>query len=202
MIKWFSEMSYRTFFYRSIAALVLGVFLIINPGVSMNMLVQLIGAFVLFTGLVTLIVAYRQPHNLLLSFGGISAIVCIVFGAVLLCFPGKFANMVIVLFGLLLLIVGIFQVVNTANMRNELKSFKFYMTGGCVTFIAGMVFLLFPNFIKSSIGIFLGFALVIYAINELGLGMKIRGHFNKSNVVVEDVAYEEIEEVNDIAEEK
>ena len=202
MIKWFSEMSYRTFFYRSIAALVLGVFLILNPRVTMNMLVQLIGAFILFTGLATLIVAYRQPHNLFLSFGGISAIVCIVFGAILLCLPGKFANMIIVLFGLLLLVVGLFQIVNTANMRNEIKNFKFYMTGGSVTFLAGMVFLLFPNFIKSSIGIFLGFSLIIYAINELGLGLKIRGHFNRANVKVEDVSYEKIEDVEEIGKEK
>ncbi len=199
MIKWFSEMSYRTFFYRSIAALVLGVIMLIVPGISMNVLVQLIGAFILFTGLATLIVAYRQPHNLFLSFGGISAIVCIVFGTVLLCLPGKFAGVVIALFGILLLAVGLFQIVNTANMRNEIKSYRFYLAGGIVPFVAGLVFLLFPNFVKASIGILLGLSLIIYAINELSLGFRIRGHFkqNTTKVEAEDVAFEEIEEVKD-----
>ena len=119
-------MSYRTFFYRSVAALILGVIMLFVPGITMNVLVQLIGAFILFTGLATLVVAYRQAHNLFLSFGGVAAIVCVVLGTILLCMPAVFANFVISLFGIILLAVGLLQVVNTANMRNEIASFRFY----------------------------------------------------------------------------
>ncbi len=192
-MKWFSVFSYRTYFYRSIAALIVGVIMLFVPNDTLHTLVMLIGAFILLAGIGTAISAYRSNHNLFLSLGGVAALVSVVLGIVLISRPDVFVNMVVVLFGILLLFVGLLQIINVANMRRDINHPRFYIAGGLLPLIVGLVFLLFPQKIISFIGVLLGITLILYALNELGLGFRIQKHFKNVKTEAEDVDFVEVE---------
>lgn len=192
-MKWFSVFSYRTFFYRSIAALIVGIVALFVPQDTLNVLVMLIGGFILIAGIGTAISAQRLKHNFLLSLAGVASIVTIVIGIALIMRPDLFLKMVIVVFGIVLIVVGLLQISNVANMRSEIQNAKFYIAGGIIPLIIGFTFLFFPDEIKDFIGVILGITLIIYALNELGLGFKLRKHFS-TKTEIEDTPFEDVEE--------
>lgn len=192
-MKWFSVFSYRTYFYRSIAALIVGIVALFVPNDTLNTLVMLIGALIVLSGLGTAYTAHRSGHNLLYSLGGIASIVSIIIGILLVAKPDFFLSMVITLFGVLLILVGLLQIINVANLRNELSNTKFYIAGGIIPIAVGAVILVLPELIASIIGVILGITLIIYALNELGLGFRMRKHFTPKEEA-EEVPFEEIQE--------
>ena len=192
-MKWFSMFSYRTFYYRSIAALIIGVVALFVPNDTLHTLVMLIGAFILISGIGTAYTAHKSGHNLLFSLGGTASVVSVGIGILLLVKPEFFVNIMVTLFGILLLVIVLLQIINVANLRNELKSSRFYILGGIIPMTVGTVFLVFPTFITSIIGVILGLTLIVYALNELGLGFKMRKHFSPKNEVV-DATFEEVKE--------
>lgn len=192
-MKWFSVFSYRTFYYRSILALVVGIVALFVPNDTVQTLVQLIGGFIVLSGVGAAYAAHKSGHNLLFSLGGTSSIVSVLIGILLLARPDFFVNMMVTLFGILLIIVGVLQIINVANLRNELSRPRFYIVGGIIPTAIGSVFLIFPEFIESILGIVLGVTLILYALNELGLGFKMRKHF-APKVEVEDIPFEEVKE--------
>ena len=191
-MKWFSVFSYRTFYFRSVAALLVGIVALFVPNDTFDALVQLIGAFILIAGLGTAYSAHKSGHNLLYSLVGTASIVSITIGILLLVRPGFFVNMVVTLFGVLLIVVGLLQVINVANLRSKIERPRFYIAGGIIPIVIGGVFLVFPELIKSVISMILGITLIVYALNELGLGFKMRKHFG-SKVEVEEATFEDVE---------
>lgn len=196
-MKWFTLLSYRTYIYRSIAALIFGIVALFVPNDTVNALVVLIGIFVLLAGLGTAYVSYKATHNLAYSFGGISSIVSILFGILLIVKPTIFVHFVMSLIGVILIFVGSLQIINVASVRSKLKQSKFYITGGVLPLIVGVVFLIFPELIKTYLGVFLGITLIIYSINEMSLGRKLKKFVEsttQAEVETEDTDYVEVEE--------
>lgn len=192
-MKWFSVFSYRTFYYRSIAALIIGIVALFVPNDTLNTLVMLIGAFIVISGIGTAYTAHKSGHNLLFSLGGTASVVSIIIGILLIAKPDFFLNMIVTLFGVLLIIVGLLQIINVANLRNEITHTKFYIAGGIIPIAVGALFLVLPEFITSIIGVVLGITLIVYALNELGLGFRMRKHF-KPQSTPEEVSFEEVQE--------
>ncbi len=193
LMKWFSMFSYRTFYYRSILALVVGVIALFVPNDTLQFLVRLIGGFVLLAGVGTFVAVYRSDKNLLFSLGGTAAIVSMVIGVCLIARPDFFIKMIVSFLGIMMIIVGFLQIVNGVNMRGEIAHAKFYIGAGLIPLLVGLVFLFFSKEIESLIGLVLGITLIIYALSEIGLGFKMRRYFN-AEAKVEDVDFVEIEE--------
>lgn len=194
-MKWFSVFSNRTFYYRSLAALLAGIVALIVPNDAFDALVQLIGAFILLAGIGTAYSAHKSGHNLMYSLVGTASIVSISIGLLLIVKPGFFVNMVITLFGILLIVVGLLQIINVANLRSQIVRPRFYVVGGIIPIAIGGIFLVFPELIKSMSSVILGITLIIYALNELGLGFKMRKHFQPGGDVedAEDAVIEEVD---------
>ena len=192
-MKWFSVFSYRTFYYRSIAALIVGIVALFVPKDTLNVLVMLIGGFILLAGVGTAISARRLKHNLLLSLAGVASIVTIIIGVALITRPDLFLKMVITVFGIVLMVVGLLQIINVANIRSEIGHVKFYIAGGIIPLAIGVIFLIFPKEIKDIIGVILGITLIVYALNELGLGFKMRKHY-APKTEVEEATFEDVKE--------
>lgn len=191
-MKWFTILSHRTFFYRSIAALIIGLVAIFVPNNTLNFLVVLVGCFILLAGIGTAFTAYKAKHNILLSLGGVASIVSIIIGGILISKPDFFIKMIVAIFGIVLIIVGLMQIINVTTIRTQLKNPSFYTTGGVVTLIVGLVFLIAPKLISGIFGFLIGITLVLYAINELSIGFRMKKHYKTpKQPQIEDVEYEE-----------
>lgn len=159
---------------RALVAIAVGIMMILAKDQAMNMVVKIIAAFILASGVVSLMVGLKNKANGTFSLMAFNAVVDIVIAVFLFVFDSFVANLIIYLIGIVLLIFGAIQLVSlfSANKVVKLGTGAFIMPS-LVTLIG--LFLLFnPVFIKSSISIIAGIALIIYGISELGSSWRMK----------------------------
>lgn len=159
---------------RALVAIAVGIMMILAKDQAMNMVVKIIAAFILASGVVSLMVGLKNKANGTFSLMAFNAVVDIVIAVFLFVFDSFVANLIIYLIGIVLLIFGAIQLVSlfSANKVVKLGTWAFIMPS-LVTLIG--LFLLFnPVFIKSSISIIAGIALIIYGISELGSSWRMK----------------------------
>ena len=194
--------------FRALIALVLGVVMIVYNEQAMDFVVKIIAAFLLASGFVSLAVGLRKKNESSSKLMTFNAVVDVVIAALLFLFSGSVANLIIYLIGFVVLGFGIFQLIAliSANRVSKVGVMAFVMP---VLVIGAGAFLLFnPEFIKSSISLFAGVALLIYGVSELLSSWKMKKAIDEYEITrnpqakqteepavqVKDVDYEKVDE--------
>ena len=194
--------------FRALIALVLGVVMIVYNEQAMDLVVKIIAAFLLASGFVSLAVGLRKKNESSSKLMTFNAVVDVVIAALLFLFSGSVANLIIYLIGFVVLGFGIFQLIAliSANRVSKVGVMAFVMP---VLVIGAGAFLLFnPEFIKSSISLFAGIALLIYGVSELLSSWKMKKAIDEYEITrnpqakqteepaaqVKDVDYEKVDE--------
>jgi uncharacterized membrane protein HdeD (DUF308 family) len=137
-----------------------------------------------------------------------NAVVDVLIAALLFLFSGAVANLIIYLIGFVVLGFGIFQLIAliSANRVSKVGIFALVMP---VLVIGAGAFLLFnPEFIKSSVSLVAGIALLIYGASELLSSWKMKKAIDEYEITrmpqdkpaeepvaeVKDVDYEKVDE--------
>ena len=137
-----------------------------------------------------------------------NAVVDVLIAALLFLFSGAVANLIIYLIGFVVLGFGIFQLIAliSANRVSKVGIFALVMP---VLVIGAGAFLLFnPEFIKSSVSLVAGIALLIYGASELLSSWKMKKAMDEYEITrmpqdkpaeepvaeVKDVDYEKVDE--------
>ena len=194
--------------FRALIALVLGVVIIVYNEQAMDLVVKIIAAFLLASGFVSLAVGLRKKNESSSKLMTFNAVVDVVIAALLFLFSGSVANLIIYLIGFVVLGFGIFQLIAliSANRVSKVGVMALVMP---VLVIGAGAFLLFnPEFIKSSISLFAGVALLIYGVSELLSSWKMKKAIDEYEITrnpqakqteepavqVKDVDYEKVDE--------
>ena len=164
----YSSTSYKKTVVSSIITIAVGIVLVMWPTEVLNYMVKLIGAVFLVTGVVSLILSYQNWEERaargLNSFSGIGSIIL---GIVLWAMAGFFTDMLMWLFGLLLLIAGTGQLVAlfSARRMGNLPGMAYVFP--ILLLIAGLVSFLDPFSAKESLVMFFGAMTIFYGITSL-----------------------------------
>lgn len=164
----YSSTSYKKTVVSSIITIAVGIVLVMWPTEVLNYMVKLIGAVFLVTGVVSLILSYQNREERaargLNSFSGIGSIIL---GIVLWAMAGFFTDMLMWLFGLLLLIAGTGQLVAlfSARRMGDLPGMAYVFP--ILLLIAGLVSFLDPFSAKESLVMFFGAMTIFYGITSL-----------------------------------
>lgn len=152
---------------RAVVALGIGIVMVSAPGNALRLVVQVIAAFFIASGLVSLVFGLLHKKEGGLSLLLFNSIVDIAIGALLFAFPEFVAGFIIVLIGVALLLLGILQLVALAGAVPLLGlGFAAYIMPVVITLIGG--FLLFNPFESTEVMcIIAGCALIIYGASEL-----------------------------------
>ena len=194
--------------FRALIALVLGVVMIVYNEQAMDFVVKIIAAFLLASGFVSLAVGLRKKNESSSKLMTFNAVVDVVIAALLFLFSGSVANLIIYLIGFVVLGFGIFQLIAliSANRVSKVGVMALVMP---VLVIGAGAFLLFnPEFIKSSISLLAGVALLIYGVSELLSSWKMKKAIDEYEITrnpqakqteepavqVKDVDYEKVDE--------
>ena len=194
--------------FRALIALVLGVVMIVYNEQAMDFVVKIIAAFLLASGFVSLAVGLRKKNESSSKLMTFNAVVDVVIAALLFLFSGSVATLIIYLIGFVVLGFGIFQLIAliSANRVSKVGVMALVMP---VLVIGAGAFLLFnPEFIKSSISLFAGVALLIYGVSELLSSWKMKKAIDEYEITrnpqakqteepavqVKDVDYEKVDE--------
>lgn len=194
---------------RALIALAVGIMMVVNPGEALTAVVKVIAAFLLASGLVSLIVGLRNKKDGSLPLMSFNALVDVLLGLFLFVFPGFVAKFMIYLIGFALLAFGVVQILALASARKMTGlGFGAFVLPIIVTLVGG--FILFNPFAESVMVMITGAALVVYGASELLSSWRMKKAIDEyeirqapeketpvqENPVVEvkDVDYEKVDE--------
>ena len=194
---------------RALTALAIGVVMVVSKANALNIAVQIIAAFLLASGVVSLIVGMKNKQNGAFSLMAVNTVVDILLGLVLFAFPGFFANILVFFIALALLGFAIFQLTALVS-ANRVMNVGLGAFALPVLVLIGGVFLLFrPSFLGSALGTVAGVMLIVYGISELFSSWKMRKAIDEYEIKypskeqpkaekpsdnVKDVDYEKVDE--------
>ena len=160
-------------FMRAFIALAIGVMMVVSPANALTTVVKIIAAFILASGVVSLIVGLKDKEKGSLPLMSFNAFVDLVIGLLMFVFPGVIATFMIYLIGFVLLGFGIVQIVALFGARRVMPlGFGAFVLPIIVTLIGG--FILFNPFAESVMTVIAGLALVLYGVSELLSSLKMK----------------------------
>lgn len=182
-------------FVRALVGLMLGLAMVVWPGTAAVTVVKLIGAVLIIIGAVSVAMSFKdsEGHPGLLSFNGFFDIV---FGICLVVFASFFVKLIMYLFGLVMLIFGVGQIVNLSSVRKIVSVGVGYYVLPVLISICGLVLISNPFKAQEMLFMVFGAGLIVYSVSEIISTLILRKAYKvqkqHNDNLVEDVAYEEI----------
>ena len=152
---------------RALTALAIGIVMVISKTNALELVVQIIAAFLMASGIVSLIVGYKNKANGTMGLMGVNGVVDIILGIALFMFPGFVAGLLIFFIAFILIGFGAFQLIGLLSIRSTMGlgigSFILpVLVLGCGLFLIGR-----PAFVGEAIGVVAGASLIVYGASEL-----------------------------------
>ena len=159
---------------RALAALAIGVVMVVSKTNALNLAVQIVAAFLIASGIVTLAVGYKHKANGTFPLMAANTVVDILLALVLFTFPGFFANLLVYLIAFALICFGVFQLISLGSASRIFGMGVFAFVLPVIVLMSGLFLLSNPSFLGSAVGVVAGVALIIYGASELFSSWKMR----------------------------
>ena len=159
---------------RALTALAIGVVMVVSKTNALNLAVQIIAAFLVASGFVSLVVGFKNRQNGTFPLMALNTIVDIVLGLILFMFPGFFANILVFLIAFALIGFAVFQLISLGSANSVFRVGVTAFLLPVLVLACGLFLLVNPSFIGSAVGIVAGVALIIYGLSELLSSWKMR----------------------------
>ena len=163
--------------------LLLGIALLFWPVGMLNLIVKLIAAFLVATGIITLIFTLKArkdeqeltgEQSFFSTFAIVNIAVYIGFGLLIFIFPGFFVSILVFLFGAILLLLGIGQLVNLFISARHTKLAGYFYIVPIVVTICGVILFFQPFTAKNVLTMFFGACVAFYGLEEFISGWMLR----------------------------
>jgi len=156
---------------RGLLAVALGVAAILWPKATLELLFRLVGLYVLFDGIVSLVGAFRARE---LSTYLVPGLVSVVIGVILLFWPDVTGRLLLIVLGIWALFQGatLFWTGRRADANDPERGLA--MTIGAVAAIAGMIFVLWPGTGSVAISWVIGIAALLIGALLIYLAQRVR----------------------------
>ena len=172
---------------RAIVALIGGLILVIWPEQVKKYIMTILGALILVIGVVSIILSYTGKwKNEKVPLLMLNAIVDIAFGLVLMIFPTFFLDFVMFVFGLILLIFSLSDIVSLIRTAKAMPIPKTLFIGPSVVLILGIVMFFFPNKTGDWLFILFGTGMLVYSITEFISTFTIRKNIKATDITIEN----------------
>lgn len=176
---------------RAVIALIFGAVMFFT-GNSVTIIVQILAAFILASGVVSLIVGLKKEDQsqrpLIMTNSGLNIIISVL----MFLFAESLGGLIVGIIGIILILFGLFQliVLFSANRVMPVGAVGFIMP--VVVLACGALLLFKPKFVDDILGYVVGASLMIYGISELISSGKMRRSMAVNDV--KDVDFEKVDE--------
>lgn len=196
-------------FIRAAVALAVGIVMVVTKTDAMVLAVRIIAAFLLASGLVSLLVGYRDRQNNQMPLMGVNGAVDILIALLVFLFPNFVAGLIVYLIGFVLLGFGLFQLITLASANRVMKVGVMAFVMPVLVLLAGAFLLARPTFVGTAVGTVAGAALIVYGVSELLSSWKMKKAIDEYDIrqtraetapqepaapEVKDVDYEKVDE--------
>ena len=188
----FGYRNYLNSMLRAIVAIAVGVVMLVSRTDAMVLVVQIIAAGLLVSGIVAMVMRFRykaaRASNILGVNGGFNIIVSLL----MFMFPEPIAHVIVFFIGLALACFGLFQFVGIYSINKMAPlSLLAFLIPVLVTVLGG--FLMFsPSFLGKAVGTVAGIALILYGVSEFIASFKAKKVTPKNQF--QDDYYRDIDE--------
>ena len=195
---------------RALAAIAIGIVMVVSRTDAMVLAVRIIAAFLLASGIVSLLVGYKERQNNRMPLMGVNGFVDILIAFLVFMFPQVVANLIVYLIGFALLGFGLFQLIALASANKVMKVGGLAFVMPVLVLLAGAFLLARPTFIGTAVGTVAGVALIVYGVSELLSSWKMKKAMDEYDIQhpqqpsaekvedpmadVKDVDYEKVDE--------
>lgn len=159
---------------RALTAIAIGIVMVVSKTNALEMVVQIIAAFLLASGVVSLVIGYRNRQNGTMGLMGFNAVVDIILGFLLFMFPGFVAGLLIYLIAFVLIFFGLFQMISLFSARRVMAVSIWSYLLPIIVLAAGVFLMVKPAFLGEAIGIVAGVCLIVYGVSELLSSWKMK----------------------------
>lgn len=181
---------------RGIVAVVVGIAIMAYPGLTLNMVISVLGALLIIEGLVGYFLWRKamqgaETPGFILFPRGVGNII---FGMVLLLFPTFMAEAFVFLVGIIMLIAGLSQVLTQLTARKGSGFSLVYLLISLVALFAGVLLLAKPFESAATLLMFFGAIVIVYGAGEIFWAIRMRKLLarNKPEPSTIDAEFEEI----------
>ena len=197
-------------FLRAIAAIAIGLVMVISRTDAMVLAVRIIAAFLLASGIVSFLVGYKDAQSGNRPLMGVNGAVDILVALLIFMFPKFVAGLIVYLIGFALLGFGIVQLIALVSANRVMKVGVVAFVMPVLVLLAGAFLLARPAFIGTAIGTVAGIALIVYGVSELLSSWKMKQAMDEYDIKfpqqaqmdkseepasgVKDVDYEKVDE--------
>lgn len=159
---------------RALTAIAVGIVMVLSKTNALELVVQIIAAFLLASGVVSLVVGYRNRQNGTMGLMGFNAAVDIILGFLLFFFPGFVAGLLIYLIAFMLICFGTFQMISLFSANRVMKVGLLSFLLPFIVLATGIFLMAKPDFIGEAIGVVAGASLIVYGASELLSSWKMK----------------------------
>jgi len=185
---------------RALTAIAIGIVMVLSKTNALELVVRIIAAFIIASGIVSAFVGYRNKANGTMGLMGFNAVVDIILGVLLFMFPGFVAGLLIYLIAFILICFGFFQMVSLFSANRVMKVGLLSYVLPFLVLAAGIFLIIKPSFVGEAIGVVAGACLIVYGVSELLSSWKMKKAIDEYEIHqapmtdVKDVEYEKVDE--------
>lgn len=163
------------FVVRGALAIIFGLIAVFWPGITLLVLVILIGAYLLVDGVFAVYHAFAHRHEhrprWWLVFQGVLSVLL---GALLLIWPTSGVLALVIVFGIWALASGIAQVVAAIQLRKEIPNEWMLVLSAVLSILVGIGMIVLPLAGAVAIGLLIGCFAILLGITQIALGFRLR----------------------------
>ena len=159
---------------RAVVAMAIGIVMVVSKTDAMVLAVRIIAAFLLASGIVSLVAGYRSRENNQMPLMSVNGVVDILIALLIFVFPHFVAGLIVYLIGFVLIGFGIFQLITLASANRVMKVGFMAFVMPVLVLLAGAFLLARPTFIGTAVGTVAGAALIVYGASEFLSSWKMR----------------------------
>ncbi len=190
-----SSLDLRKGIIRSVIAVLLGVVFLIAPDLLPKTLVIILGATILFIGIVSFLTIFTKDGGKPVGINYFNLALSLAVGIILLIFPKSFIALLLILLGFILIICGIGQISSLVSVRKwgvRANPFEYIIAG--LLILLGIVVCFNPFETQDVIFWMFGIGIIVYGITNLFSLIRIRKNLEKagkkvSHGNIEDIDY-------------
>jgi uncharacterized membrane protein HdeD (DUF308 family) len=162
--------------FRGFIALIFGITAFVLPGITLEFLILLLGAFLIADGVVTVFSLFfgtleRTRHWRLMLLEGLTGILI---GVMTFIWPAITALIIIVLVGIWAVVTGILEVAAAISLREFIENEWLLGLSGLISILFGIVLFLYPRIGGVAVIWVIGTYAVLFGVLLIFLGLKIR----------------------------
>jgi uncharacterized membrane protein HdeD (DUF308 family) len=160
---------------RGILALIFGLLCVAYPGVTLIVMTMMFGAYALLDGIFALAssitLAPGRPQWWSTIFEGIAGII---FGLIILVWPGISAFGLLYLIGVWAIITGIFEITAAIRLRQHFTNEWLLIVGGVASLVFGLLILVVPRAGVLAVVWWIGTYAIFFGMVYIALALRLR----------------------------